>query len=265
MPSSPRPVPAATVLLLRNGAAGLEVFMVVRHHRIDFAAGAMVFPGGKVHPADAAPEVLARSTGIDGLPAEAAAMRVAALREMFEECGVLLARPRGLPHLVTAARLADLGPRYRQALESEKTEIGALLAQEDLVLACELLVPFAHWITPELMPKRFDTHFFLAVAPVDQIAIHDGGESVDSVWTTPAAALAEADRGRRTIIFPTRLNLAKLSRSRSVTEAVELARRSTIVTVLPWVDTSGEAPVLRIPADAGYDANDAPLEEIIGK
>jgi 8-oxo-dGTP pyrophosphatase MutT (NUDIX family) len=265
MPNPPKPVPAATVLLVRDGAPGLEVFMVVRHHRIDFAAGAMVFPGGKVHPADAAPEVLARCTGTDGLPAETVATRVAALREMFEECGVLLARPRGSQELVAAARLADLGPRYRQALESEKVEIGALLAQEDLVLACELLVPFAHWVTPELMPKRFDTHFFLAAAPLDQIAVHDGGESVDSVWTAPAAALAEAERGRRTIIFPTRLNLAKLARSRTVAEAIDVARRSTIVTVLPWVDSSSGAPVLRIPADAGYDSNDAPLEEIIGR
>jgi len=265
MPSPAQPVPAATVLLVRDGAAGLEVFMVVRHHRIDFAAGAMVFPGGKVHGADAGASVLARCTGIDGLPPEAVALRVAALREMFEECGVLLARPRGARDLIAAARLAELGPRYRQELESGRLEIAAMLEREDLVLACELLVPFAHWITPDLMPKRFDTHFFLAAAPADQIAVHDGGESVDSVWTTPAAALAEAERGSRTIIFPTRLNLAKLGRSRTAAEALAAARGGAIVTVLPWVDSSGSTPVLRIPADAGYDAHDAPLEEVIGR
>jgi len=122
------------------------------------------------------------------------------------------------------------------------------------------LVYFAHWITPERMPKRFDTHFFLAAAPPDQAAAHDGGESVDSVWIEPRLALAEADAGRRIIIFPTLRNLAKLARSHSVSEALGCAAREPVVTVLPWIEKGEAGLVLRIPEDAGYDVSAIPFQ-----
>jgi hypothetical protein len=111
-----------------------------------------------------------------------------------------------------------------------------------------------------MMPKRFDTHFFLARAPADQLALHDGQEAVDSLWTTPASAVAEAESGRRTIVFPTLLNLRKLGRSRRVDEALEAARADRIVTVLPKLlrDEAGQ-PILQIPEEAGYDITDAPV------
>lgn len=262
-PVSPRPVPAATVLLLRDAPSGLEVFMVQRHHRIDFAGGATVFPGGKVEPRDADPGLAAHCAGVEGLSAEARALRVAALRELFEECAVLLARSPGESELVPFARLADLLKRYRGEVQAHRLSIGQMARAERLELACDLLVPFAHWITPEPAPKRFDTHFFLVQAPPQQFAAHDGTESVDSTWITPSQALADAEAGRRSIVFPTRLNLAKLARSRSAAEALAAARATRVVTVLPRVEHGPAGPVVRIPADAGYDITEAPVDSIM--
>jgi hypothetical protein len=140
--------------------------------------------------------------------------------------------------------------------------MGEIAEREDLVLALDALVPFAHWITPEFMPKRFDTHFFLVAAPRDQAAAHDGGESVDSVWIEPRHAVEEARAKRLSIIFPTLRNLIKLARSRSVAEALERARAGPVVTVLPQVarNAAGE-PVIRIPAEAEYDLVEAPLDD----
>jgi hypothetical protein len=113
------------------------------------------------------------------------------------------------------------------------------------------------------MPKRFDTWFFLVAAPADQVAVHDGREGVDSLWIRPADAVAEAESGRRTIIFPTLLNVKKLGRSASVAEALSAARREPIVTVLPHVARTDHGEVLRIPSEAGYDVSEAPLEGLI--
>lgn len=227
--------------------------MVKRHHEIDFASGALVFPGGKVAPGDYAPEVLARSSGIAKLSPEQVALRVAGIREAFEECGVLLARPQGGASLLGSERARALGPVYRTALDRGEAGIGEMLVREDLELACEELVYFAHWITPETMPKRFDTHFFLARAPDSQLAEHDGTEMVESLWIRPADALTEGAAGRQIIIPPTRLNLEVLAASPDVEAAFERARSRRVVTVLPELfrDAAGR-PRLRIPAEAGY-------------
>jgi hypothetical protein len=123
------------------------------------------------------------------------------------------------------------------------------------------MVPFAHWVTPAFMPKRFDTHFYLVPAPPDQVAAHDGEESVDSLWIAAAQAVEDAKAKRRMIIFPTLRNLIKLARSTSVAEAIERARREPIVTVLPTVGKGASGPVIRIPVEAGYDISEAPLDE----
>ncbi|HTF36378.1 MAG TPA: NUDIX hydrolase [Myxococcota bacterium] len=263
-----QPVAAATVLLVRDRvrASGLEVFMVERHHEIEFAGGATVFPGGKVHLSDASPTLRGRCRGTQGLEDAALAVRVAAIRESFEECGILLARPQpqvASQALVSAARLADLWKRYRSVLERHDLSMEELVRKEDLELACDLLVPFAHWITPEGMPKRFDTYFFIVRAPSDQVAAHDGHELVGGRWLTPAEALADADAGRRSIIFPTRMNLAKLGRSRSADDAIAAARARPVVTVLPRIAQGAKGAVLRIPAEAGYDIVEAPLDDAL--
>jgi 8-oxo-dGTP pyrophosphatase MutT (NUDIX family) len=251
-------------MLVRDRAGdGLEVFLVERHRQIDFAGGATVFPGGKVHEGDAAPGLRERCRGAGGLDDVQLGLHVAAIRECFEECGFLLARPRGSDELVSALGLADLWKRYRGDVQAHRVSMGALAREEGLELATDLLVPFAHWITPEGMPKRFDTWFFLVRAPEEQILGHDGHELVGARWLTPAEALADADAGRRTIIFPTRMHLAKLGRSRTTAEAIAAARTAPIVTVLPRVDRGPDGPVLRIPEEAGYDLSWAKMDEVM--
>jgi 8-oxo-dGTP pyrophosphatase MutT (NUDIX family) len=262
MPEPATPRPSATVLLLRDRARGLEVLMVERHHQIDFVAGALVFPGGAVDAADADPALAARCTGVAGLRDEERALRVAAIRETFEEAGVLLARRRGAAALVDAGALRGIEQRQRAALQTGARSLAEVAEQEDLELACDALVPFAHWITPLFMPKRFDTWFFLVEAPADHVALHDGRESVDSLWITPDDADAERRAGRRSIIFPTLLNLRKLGRAHSVAEAVAAARREPIVTVLPRVEKRGETPTMVLPEGAGYELVEAPLSEV---
>jgi len=251
---------AATILLLRDGPEQLEVFMVERHHKIDFAEGALVFPGGKVETRDSVAELAAYCRGADSGSADGNTLRVAAIRETFEECGVLLARPRGEDQLIDGTRLRSISLEYQDALQNGARAMLDMVRDEDLDLAFDLLVPFAHWITPEFMPKRFDTHFFLVAAPKDQLAVHDGHESVDSLWTTVPRALELEKSGQRTIIFPTLENIKKLGRSVSVAEALENARRDTIVTVLPKVSKQDDGTMMmELPADAGYETIRSPV------
>ena len=233
-PTVPRP--ASTILLLRDGPSGLETFMVVRHHEIDFASGALVFPGGRMEAADVG--LAAERARADPL----APFKVAAIREAFEECGLLLARAEGEDAIVPAARAAGL---------DRAAPFCDLMARERLVPALDALVPFAHWITPDFVPKRFDTHFFLALAPEDQILAHDGREAVDSVWISAREALAEHGK-RYKLLFPTHRTLWKLSAHESAASVLAAARAAPVVTVLPERITIDGGPGLRIPVEAGY-------------
>ncbi len=262
MPDPAPARPSATLLLVRDGASGLEVFMVQRHHQIDFATGAMVFPGGKVDAPDATSALALRCDGVAGMDDGARALRVAAIRETFEEAGVLLARQQGRSELLSGEALRGIEARHRAALNAGERTLAEIVETEDLRLACDLLVPFAHWITPVFMPKRFDTHFFLVEAPSDQLALHDGAESVDSIWLTPADAVAAREAGRRTIIFPTLMNLQKLGRSASVRAAFDAARQSPIVTVFPRVEQRSGVATIVLPDNAGYDVTEAPVSEL---
>ena len=256
---------AATVLLVRDGDEGLELFMVVRHHQIDFASGALVFPGGSADPSDSDPRLRGLSDGADGVDDNMLAVMVAAAREAFEECGVLLARTSVGGDLVDGARAAALGEMYRTDLEAGKFGMAEIAEKEGLVLALDQLVHFAHWITPPHMPKRFDTHFYLAPAPIDHVLAHDGHESVDSVWITPKDACEDADAGKRTVIFPTRLNIEKVGRSRTVSEAIVAARAHPVVTVLPVSEKVEGGRIMRIPEEAGYGAAELFVEGGAGK
>jgi len=253
------PVPSATLLVVRDGSDGLEVFMVVRHHQIDFASGALVFPGGKADPQDFDPALAAHLQGAAEDP-ELRAIQVSAIREAFEECGVLLARPEGQTALVDGARVAALEP-FRDAIHSGEVALKDFVEQEALTLACDELVHFAHWVTPDMMPKRFDTHFYLARAPLDHLAAHDGHESVDSIWIRPQQAIDDAAAGQRTIIFPTLRNLEKLARFSSVDEAIEATRQSPVVRVLPWTERRDDGTWLCIPPEAGYDVSEEKMPE----
>jgi 8-oxo-dGTP pyrophosphatase MutT (NUDIX family) len=259
-PKTPVPArPASTVVILRDGAGGIEVFMVVRHHQIDFASGALVFPGGKVdaEDSDAAWGELAPKAP----NAPDRSFFVAAGRETFEEAGLVLARRRGTQEMVDADGAHRLVETYRAALLKGDTTFVDIVRQENLMLAADLMVPFAHWITPEVVPKRFDTHFFLIAAPVVQLGAHDGGESVESLWITPQQALSEAKAGTRTLVFATRMNLEKLARYRTVAEAVEITRSRPVVTVTPKAMKTPEGRKLQIPADADYGVTEVFVEE----
>jgi len=252
------PVPSATILIVRDALDGLEVFMVKRHHQIDFVAGALVFPGGKATKSDFDPALTEFCDGAGGWNAEMCALGAAAIREAFEESGILFAREAGCPVYITAERLAGLD-HYRQPLEKGEIALIDILRKERLHIALDALAHFAHWITPENMPKRFDTHFFVAAAPHGHAGSHDGRESVDSIWITPDNAIS--DRKKWNVIFPTKLNLMKLAASKTVTRAIETAAATQPLTVLPWVEQGEKGPVLRIREDAGYTQTSAMLRE----
>ena len=256
---------ASTVLLTRDGEQGLELFMVVRNHQIDFASGALVFPGGSVDPSDHDSRLRSLVDGVAGLSDEMLGLMVAAAREAFEECGVLLARASGSVDLVDGARAQELGLKYRKELEANRIGMADIAEMEGLRLALDRLVHFAHWITPPHMPKRFDTHFFLTETPSDQLLAHDGHESVDSVWIRPIDACKEADEGKRTIIFPTRLNIEKVGRSQTVAEALGAARAAKVVTVQPISEMVEGGRIMRIPEEAGYGAAELFVEGKPGK
>lgn len=254
--------PASTILLIRDGDEGLEVFMVVRHHQTDFASGALVFPGGKVDPQDRLHEMRAFCDGVDGINDYSLSLRIAAIREVFEECGILLARINGENFLLNAEQLKAL-EIYRDALREKEIYMKDFVIKENLKLACDQLHHFAHWITPEMVPKRFDTHFYLVQTPEDQIGLHDGHESVDSLWITPQTALKEAKEGKRIIIFPTRMNLKKLGENKTLREAIQFVNSSSIYKVMPKFVRNGLNVYLTIPEKAGYGKINEPLEKVM--
>jgi 8-oxo-dGTP pyrophosphatase MutT (NUDIX family) len=250
------PRPASTTLLLRDGAttSGIEVFMMVRHHQIEFSSGALVFPGGSVDQGDK--EIVAAAelhSGGEGLDPAALGFRVAAIRETFEESGILLARRQGSHALIDAGQAGEIAAAYRAPLCEGKTTFRNVLVENKLWLALDELVPYAHWITPEGMPKRFDTWFFLAAAPPDQLGAHDGKESTDSIWLSPREALEGGESGRFKLPFPTTRNLIKLGKQASVAGALADACSKPVVTVMPVMTRQNGGRQLVIPREAGYD------------
>ena len=151
--------------------------------------------------------VAAAAAGVAGL-----SFRIAAIRETFEESGILLARPRGSKALVDAKRASEIEKAHRADLCDGKTTFQKVLKDHGMVLALDELVPYAHWITPEGMPKRFDTWFFLAAAPPEQVGAHDGKESTDSIWVSPREALEGGESGRFKLPFPTTRKLIRLGK-----------------------------------------------------
>ncbi|WP_418319868.1 NUDIX hydrolase [Piscinibacter sakaiensis] len=258
------PAIAATVVLLRDGIEGMEVLLVVRHHAIDFASGAAVFPGGKVAVSDRDPRLLPRICGMAGLQDEQVAIRVAAIRETYEESGLLLARQDGDQSLLGSPRLGAVHERWKEAIASGGGAFVDMVCEEGLQIAGDVLQPFAHWVTPEHSPKRFDTHFFIAAAPVEQLARHDGFEAVDSFWIRPLDALRECEQRRRTLIFPTLSNLALLAQSADVTSAIDAARQRPACRIQPWlVERPNGKRVPMLPPEARYPTlSDALMDQI---
>ena len=134
--------------------------------------------------------------------------------------------------------------------------------KENIKFNLDNLIPFAHWITPKMMSKRFDTYFYLAEAPKDHIGKHDGKESVDSIWISPKQALEDCLTKKRIIIFPTRMNLEKLSKFRTVKEALDEAKKETVITVEPKIEKNKDGVFLTIPEKAGYGLIKEPIENL---
>lgn len=250
--------PAATILLVRDEPE-FQVLMVKRHHQIDFAAGALVFPGGKSHAGDEDPAWAGHAIGWAEAPADQRGLRVAAVREVYEEAGVLLARHGDGGPFRGDERAHDA----RESVAKDDRHFLDLVRELDVRIDLEALTVFARWITPPVVPKRFDTWFYLAQVSSDQMAVCDGWETVDAEWLAPGEALRLAAEGRRTIIFPTRMNLKLLAESRSGEEAAARARSRRLVTVQPRVENRDGVPTLVIPPDAGYGPITEPLENVM--
>lgn len=259
MSETPPPAPtkpAATILLLRD-APQFEVLMVKRHHQIDFASGALVFPGGKTHQGDHDPAWAGHCLGWADFDPEQRGLRIAAIREAYEEAGILLAE--GLDGS-DFAEVCD--PGVRAAVDRGETPFLDVVRDLGVRLRLDALTVFSRWITPVMMPKRFDTWFYAVAAPPDQVAACDGRETVDAEWIPPAEVLRLAEAGERTVIFPTRMNVKLLAEARSAQDTVARARARTLIPVLPQVEKRGEGRFLVLPPDAGYGPVAEPMERI---
>jgi len=245
-------VPASTVVLLRADDP-FEVFLVRRNDSIAFLGGAHVFPGGRVDPADHTDDVDATAENIRAavarmadVPAEVAiAHHVAAIRELFEEAGVLLARP-------LTARSVDRLAADRRDLLSGQTTFADIIDREHLQLSLDELAYFAHWVTPEIEIRRFDTRFFIARAPEGQTPIHDAGETTHSEWIEPAAAIERCRSGLISLPPPTWTTLEMLARFESIDAIFDWARRKPIPRVQPRFEKRGGQTLLFYPGDPMY-------------
>lgn len=216
--------PASTVMLLRDGPAGVEVFMLRRQTTMAFAPGALVFPGGAVDPQDsdpsmpwAGPEPAQWAHSLDLSETRARAHVSAAVRETFEECGVLLASPaQGAPGRAQRAPADGSRAADRERLLTGEHTLAELLTARGMVLRSDLLRPWAHWVTPATYPRRYDTRFFLARCPEHQRPEHVGGESAESRWWSAAGALRAAQRGEVHLMYPTRACLQDLAAAATV-------------------------------------------------
>lgn len=229
-------LPAATVVIVRDGPAGLELLAIERAMTMGFAGGAIAFPGGKVDEADQSPGPF---DGFESLEPADAAARVTAAREAFEEAGILLSAG---PPVDAATRR-----RLRPASDAHEIAFGALLAGIGHRLSAAAFRPFARWVPPPGLHKRFDTRFYVAALPPGEAMSADGHEAVAARWARPADLLAQADCGRLSLLFPTRCNLARLAGFESV--AALLADPTPPPFVQPTVTADGW---LTIPEGIGY-------------
>lgn len=243
-PVAPRD--AATVLVLREGDGGPEVFFVRRNAGASFMGGAYVFPGGRLDAADCDPDVpcdldaaeAARRLGEDD-PARARGLHVAAIRECLEESGILLA---------TGAVADETSAALRRALEGRAPQpIGPALRAAGVTLAARALVPLSRWVTPKLETRRFDARFFLARAP-ERVghAAHDGSETVASAWLSPREAIERARRREIVLAPPTWRTVESLLGARSVDEVIARAP-NTLTTVEPDVVLDGDTACVVMP------------------
>ncbi len=255
---------AATVMLVRDGEHDLEVFMLRRTLAAVFVGGFYVFPGGAVDDADRHPEVEAACQGrtdasasaVLGVSTGGLAYWVAAVRECFEEAGVLLATDaRGEVVRFSDPEVERRFATYRGDVHAGRTRLVEVCAAEGLRLDLGAIQYVSHWITPVGEPRRFDTRFFLARAPESQVPLHDDRETIDSLWVHPADALDRCERGELKMITPTMSNLRSLAPYRRADDALAAAAALPPPEVIQpklAVDDDGRVRVV-LPGEEGFE------------
>ncbi|MCU1352442.1 MAG: hypothetical protein JWM05_1651 [Acidimicrobiales bacterium] len=254
---------AATVLLLRDGTEGLEVFMLQRNLNSDFVGGAYVFPGGAVDPGDREADlesICEGRTDADtsarlGIDHGGLAFWVAAIREAFEEAGVLLAYgpDGGIVHLDDPEHVARWAA-HRQAVDNGERRLIDLCGAEGLRLAVDGMHYFGHWITPEGSPRRYDTRFFVAAEPPGQTPLHDDHEVIANTWIRPVDAIARTAAGEMTMMPPTIASLRAVARFDGAADALAAAREiADVPAILPRIIAVDGGMRIALPGDDGYD------------
>ena len=248
---------ASTVIVLREAGGTLETFMLCRHHRSGFMSGAHVFPGGKVDDADATSSWIGRidrsgdelSAALGESDATAAlGLLVAAVRETFEESGVLLA---------SAAADADIAGARARLLDG--APFAALAAELDLKIEATKLTPYARWITPKMESRRFDTRFYVAVVPEGQTASHDGTETTSAAWMRPTDAIEEMHAGRIKLAPPTVRTLHWLTGFKTTDAVIDDALSRTPPLIRPRLVTGDEGWFLALPGDPKHPEDEPAL------
>jgi 8-oxo-dGTP pyrophosphatase MutT (NUDIX family) len=253
------PLPAATVTLVRDAPRGLEVLMLQRSLSLAFMPGVHVFPGGALDRADGSPELHARCVGLDdaaasrmlGVERGGLAYWVAAIREAFEEAGILLAYDASGGLVSTNGAAAERYRAHRHELDERRGDFGAIALSEGLRFATDRLFYFGHWITPVSSPRRYDTRFFLAVAPKEQEARHDNRETIAHVWVRPREALDLCARETLNMRVPTIKTLERIAGCTTTAELITLLATSREVpALLPRITRDGRT---LLPGDPGYE------------
>lgn len=257
------PSDAATVMLVRpcgeGSEQGIEVLMVCRNRRSHFVPGYYVFPGGVVDSEDYSADIERFVSGVDRAaasntladmrhPEKALGAWVAAVRETFEEVGILLAQKRdGTPVSIRTAEDIRRFGGYREALISRKMNFAQVLEAEELVLPLDRLHYFSHWITPELLPLRYDVRFFVTEAPCDQVAAHDDVELTGHVWIRPEEALSRYAQGELDMVLPQIMTLEEMKSFRTIQDVMDAARKRRVEAMLTKIKRIGGREVEVMP------------------
>ena len=253
---------AATVMLLRDGPDGVEVCMLQRNLQSDYVGGAYVFPGGGVDPQDAGQDLDEMFLGRTDVEASrlldvdqgGLAFWVAAIRESFEEAGLLLAET------VAGERISFSDPEvaarfevHRRDVDSGRRRLAEICLEEKLRLEVGSIHYFSRWVTPLGAPRRYDTRFFVAAAPEGQVALHDDAEVIATRWLTPAAALADQEAARITMVFPTIRTMIELAKFDSAAQVLEHAAMQTEITpMLPFMEDFGAGLRIVLPGTTDH-------------
>ena len=238
------PSDAATVMLLRpcqaEGVQDIEVLLVLRHQKSSFVPGYHVFPGGSLDPEDYEEGIERFVQGISrkqasriftdmSHPQKALGAWIAGIRETFEEVGIIIARKKdGTPVTIRSREESLRFSLYRQALIRGEMKFSQMLEEEDIILPADCLHYFSHWITPELLPQRYDVRFFVTEAPAGQTVICDGVELTDHVWLRPSVALRNYETGKMGMVLPQIMTLVELSRFKKVDEVIASVQERNI-------------------------------------